>query len=280
MKFGTVGETLELPCSYNNPTTGALTNATSLGSAIRLCGAAQSAAAVATPTPLLLTHADFGAGQGYIPVDTTGFDPGDYSVRCWGTIGGVVLGGVTEDFKLVAANASTKEYDLSATIDVVNSQTSFKLPSGVGSPNSNAYPPGSKVIFRKADDGNDVCFGTLLSYTVSGNVGTVVIEEDPGVFPDPFIESGDKLEIDVGTQIRRKYFTVGAGATTTSVPTDLAETDNNFWKGAWVLPLNDPNVPKQPRAVTGYNGSSKALSVSEPFTTALSENTVCKLIFE
>ena len=49
-------------------------------------------------------------------------------------------------------------------------------------------------------------------------------------------------------------------ATTTAIPTDLTETDTDYWKDAFFL-ITSGALAGQVRRVTGYNGTTKVLTV-------------------
>lgn len=103
MRYCIAGATIELPVAFN-ATTGAAYDATSLAADVRKEGDAQSDAPVASPTPLLLSHANYPNGCVYVPVDTTGYAAGTYHVFVTGTVDGSISPvGVAESFTVLAA---------------------------------------------------------------------------------------------------------------------------------------------------------------------------------
>ncbi len=83
-----------------------------------------------------------------------------------------------------------------------------------------------------------------------------VMVEAPGC--DPF----DQL---IGTSGHPSAVAYATGATPTSFPTSLAETTNDVWKNN-LITFTTGSLANQVRRVTGYDGTTKVVTVDTAFT--------------
>jgi len=64
------------------------------------------------------------------------------------------------------------------------------------------------------------------------------------------------------TALGAKNFTVGSGSTTTRIATDLTESASSHWVGRSIVFISAASLAGQAASITGYNGSTKELTVS------------------
>lgn len=78
------------------------------------------------------------------------------------------------------------------------------------------------------------------------------------------------IAIKAKTDAEPNYVTgavLNATHTTSSFTTDLAQASNDWWKDCFVV-FTSGNLVNQAKRVTGYNGTTKAITVDKPFTAA------------
>jgi hypothetical protein len=106
---------------------------------VRLAGAASGAAATATGTPTLLTHADYKDGVHEIAIDTTGHSAGEYAVFCSLTISTVNPSGFCGSYKLRTAGTAALAVDaiaISGDTTAANNAESFFDGTGYAGTNN------------------------------------------------------------------------------------------------------------------------------------------------
>ena len=190
-QYAELGDTVYMWFAVNDTSGSGNDGATPLCD-VRLAGAEASAAPVLSPTPALLSHANYPNGAYEVAIAATtgnGFVAESvYAVFSAITVSSQNPTGFIGAFRLSRKNAGLGALMCETTIATLASQTSFTLTDA--SADNGAYPVGSTVIVTDATTPTQKAVGFLSSYT--GATKTVSLIADPGVFT---MAVGDRVEI-------------------------------------------------------------------------------------
>ena len=158
---------------------------------VREAGAAASAAPTLSPTPSLLSHANYSAGAYEVAVAATsgnGFSADrDYGVFCSLAIDLQNPLGFVGGFHLTRKNVGVGSLLTETTIATLASQTSFTLTDA--SADNDTYN-GCIIVVTDATTATQKAIGLVSDYV--GSTKTIALHVDPGIFT---MAAGDKVEI-------------------------------------------------------------------------------------
>jgi len=249
-----VGSSVYFWFAANNKTGSAADGSTPVFS-VRLAGAAAGAAPKATGTPTLLTHANYTDGLHEIAIDTTGYAAGEYAVFCTLTVSSLNPAGFVGSFIVRAASS-----DIYAFVSAIKTQT-------------------DKMVFtvaNKIDADVYTWNGTAVSAPATAGIPEVNVKNINNVAAGTPGATGG-LQI-VGAA-KTGAVATDAGNSATAFKTNLAESDNDYWKDC-LLEITSGALIGQIKKVDAYAGATKIITMKTAFTGIPADAVTFKIINE